>query len=84
MGADMVAALPFDNFPGLPANPFLKSAGQTLGNKTIPLRFGIQISFETTAENSFHDAGPKTSWKANPASFFESNSSSRLFNPASN
>jgi hypothetical protein len=35
---------------------------------------------ETAAENSSQDARPKTSCKANPASFFESNSSSRLFN----
>jgi hypothetical protein len=38
----------------------------------------------TAAENGIHDARPKTPWKANPASFFESNSSSRLINPAFN
>jgi len=37
---------------------------------------------ETAAENGIHDERPKTSWKANPASFFESRSSSRRFNSA--
>jgi hypothetical protein len=36
---------------------------------------------ETAAENGIHDARAKTPWKANPASFVESNSSSRLFKP---
>jgi hypothetical protein len=82
MWADMVPALPFDNFPGLPGNAFGKGAGQTVRDRTIFFRLSVQISFETPAENSFHDARPKTSWKANPSSLFESKSSSRLFNSA--
>jgi len=39
-------------------------------------------SSETAAENGIHDARPKTSWKDNPSSFFESNFSNRLFNSA--
>ncbi len=32
VGADMVAALPFDNLPGLSGDAFKKCAGQSLGN----------------------------------------------------
>ncbi len=78
----MIPALPFDYFPGLTSDPFSKRAGQTLGDRTIPLRLSHQISFETAAENSFHDPWSKTSWKFNPLSFCDLNSSNRLFNSA--
>ena len=61
VGADMVAALPLDNFPGLSGNSFLESAGQALGNDLIALCLGIQISLEEDAENCIHDGRPKTS-----------------------
>lgn len=80
--ADVVPALPFDDFPGLPRDTFHERAGQTLGNRTIPRRLSVQIGFEAGAENSFHDGGPKTSWKANPSSLFNSNCASRPFNSA--
>ena len=80
--ADMVPALPFDDFPGKPRNAFGERTGQTIGNQTIPLRFSVQIGFETAAENSFHSARSKTSWKANPLSCFDSKFSSRLFRSA--
>jgi len=59
--ADMVPALPFDNFPGLPGNAFGERARQTVRDRTILFRPSVQISFKMAAENGFHDARPKTS-----------------------
>ena len=52
---DVVAAIPFDDFPSLPRNSFFEVAGQTLGDQMVLCRFCVQIIFETAAENGLHD-----------------------------